>query len=707
MAVAVHGIEDLLRKVRSYNPGADLELIRRAYWLSAEAHGQQRRREGTPYIEHPLAVASILADMKMDTTSIAAGLLHDTLEDTRLRCQELQKLFGRELAFLVEAVTKLSRLEFRSREEAQAENFRKMLLSMAEDVRVIMVKFADRLHNMRTLEFLPPQKRQKVARETLEIYAPLAHRLGIGWLRCELEDLSFKHLMPELYKKLVKRVAQRRERQEGYMQALMQTVKERLAQEGLTGTVAGRVKHYWGIYQKMQRQGITFDQVHDVLGIRVITDTKASCYAILGLIHSLWKPVPGKFKDYIGVPKSNMYQSLHTTVIGPEGRRVEFQIRTHQMHRLAEEGIAAHWRYKEGGRINPRDDQYVAWLRNLLQELQQHSPRDFLEAVKAEVVPETIYVFTPKGDIKELPQGATPVDFAYSIHTEVGHQCIGARVNGKMVPLRYQLKSGDTVEVITSQSHGPSRDWLSFVATQRARTRIRQWIKAKERQESLELGQRLLEAELRRRGAGQPKAEDMARLSREFNFQSPEDLVVAIGYGKLSAQQVLNRLQPQKEPDAEVPTRPKQPPPQQKGITITGMDNILYSLAKCCYPIPGDPLVGLITRGRGVSVHRRSCPNLARYAVDDARLIEVTWDAAQDTTSHARLSVETVDRPGILASLSAVISAANVNIHHLEAHATQDRRARIQLILEVRDRAQLQGITQKILQVDGVLRVRR
>ncbi|MDA8154922.1 MAG: bifunctional (p)ppGpp synthetase/guanosine-3',5'-bis(diphosphate) 3'-pyrophosphohydrolase [Actinomycetota bacterium] len=712
MGMAVRGIEDLLNKVRAYNPGADMEFIKRAYFFSSEAHGEQKRKEGSPYIEHPLAVASVLADMKMDTVSIAAGLLHDTIEDTPTIKEDIQKRFGYELAFLVDSVTKLGKIQFQSSEEAQAENFRRMLLSMAEDIRVVMVKFADRLHNMRTLQYLPEEKRKRIAQETLEIYAPLANRLGIGWLRIELENLSFKHLMPEVYEDLVRKVATRREEQEGYVNVLIGIVKNKLANEGIKAQVKGRIKHYYGIWQKMQRQEIPFDQIYDVLGIRIITDTKASCYAVLGLIHSLWKPIPGKFKDYIGVPKSNMYQSLHTTVVGPEGRRVEFQIRTEDMDKLAEEGIAAHWKYKERGHINPKDDRYIAWLRNFIQEIQdvRQTPQEFLDAVKSEVVPDTIYIFTPRGEIKELPLGATPVDFAYSIHTQVGHKCVGAKVNGRMVPLKYTLNNGDTVEILTSQNHTPSRDWLSFVTTSRARTRIRQWIKTEERKECIELGVKLLETEIRRRGlpVSLLKGPEAASAASGLSFEDPEDMLVAVGYGKISPQQVVNRIAPSSIQEAEAPTvKPTKQAEEEKGITITGMTDILYHLAKCCYPVPGDNLVGFITRGKGVSVHRKSCPNLPRLVADEERLISVQWKASDGAPHLAKVAVDTLDRPGIVANLSAAISSLNINIHHMEAITNQLENAHISFILEVKDRGQLNAIMQKLAQLDGVIGVRR
>jgi guanosine-3',5'-bis(diphosphate) 3'-pyrophosphohydrolase len=703
-------LRGLLDKVRSYNQDKDLDILKKAYHFSREAHCVQKRSEGSPYIKHPLEVASILAEMKMDPSSISAGLLHDTIEDTGTTLEDIREIFGKEIAFIVKALTKLSKVEFRTKKEAQAENFRKMLLAMSEDVRVILIKFADRLHNMRTLQHLPENKQQRIAAETIEIYAPLANRLGIGWLRTELEDLSFKFLMPDLYEELARKVAKRREEQEGYIREVMEIITQKLKNEGLPGRVSGRVKHYYGIYQKMQAQRITFEEVHDVIGLRILTDSKANCYAILGLIHSLWTPIPGRFKDYIGVPKSNMYQSLHTTVIGPKGERVEFQIRTEEMHRIAEEGIAAHWKYKEKeGDFDDKSSKYISWLRDLVQ-VQKEVPdaMDFLEAVKGEVVPEVVYVFTPKGEIKEMPMGSTPIDFAYGIHTQVGHRCVGAKINGKIVPLRYKLKNGDTIEIITSQTHGPSRDWLKFVVTQRARTRIKQWIKGEERSQSVELGIKLLETELRKHNMSNAlmKSDEILLAGKALGMNSLEDLYVSVGFGKISPHQVVNRLMPEKETE-EVEVKVRKPSREQKGVSIKGIDNVLYHTAKCCYPIPGDTLVGFVTIGKGVTIHRRSCPNLERLVVEDARLVDVEWQSSAEATANARLHVETIDKPGILANLSALISSVNVNITHLEATSTQDKRGLITFIMEVRDLAQLRSLIQKISQMEGILRVRR
>ncbi len=709
MSTETGSIEDLIRKIRSYLPQADVELLEKAYFYACEAHGFQTREEGTPFMKHPLAVASILAYMKMDTTTIAASLLHDIVEDTGVGAEDIKKRFGYELGFLVESLTKMGMVEFKSKELAQAENFRRILLSMSEDIRVILIKFADRIHNMRTLGYLPENKRMRIASETLDVYAPLANRLGIGWLKTELEDLSFKYLMPQLYDAIEKGVRKRKEEQEGYIKNLIKVIEKKLAEQGLPAEVMGRVKHYYGIYQKMQRQATPFEQVYDVLGIRVITGTKADCYAILGLVHSLWRPIPGKFKDYIGVPKSNMYQSLHTTVVGPDGERVEFQIRSREMHIVAEGGVASHWRYKEKGRGKELDDRYVAWLRELVQaQKEEPDAREFLAAVKAEVVPDVIYIFTPRGEIKELPVGSTPVDFAYSIHTEVGHHCIGARVDGKMVPLRQPLESGSTVEVLTSPSHSPSRDWLKFVVTQRAKSRIKAWLRAEERSQSMALGTNLLEAELRRHKLSPKlmKSKEMEAVAKSYNMQSVDDLLVSIGYGKVSQHQVVNRLFPGEHP-VEARKRPVRKIKEHKGITVRGIDDVLYHTAKCCFPVPGDSLVGFITRGKGVTVHRSDCQSLDRLAVDRERLVEVNWAPQDGSKAYARLAVSTIDRPGIMANLTATISGADVNITRLEVTTTPERTARMIFVLEVTDRSQLQAIVRRIAQSEGVLKVDR
>jgi GTP pyrophosphokinase len=546
----INTINGLIDRIFSYNPDADFDLLRRAYAFSTEAHGKQKRVQGAPFIEHPLAVAAILTNMSMDSITIAAGLLHDTIEDTDTTVEDIKELFGNEVAFLVESLTKLSRMEFRTSAEAYAENFRKIFIAMAKDIRVILIKFADRLHNLRTLEYLPEGKRKKVARETMEIYVPLANRLGIGWLKTEFEDLSFKSLEPTIFKELVYKVAKRREEQEQFLNEVIKIIENNLKGASLYAKVFGRIKHYYGIYQKMLKQKIQFEEIYDVLALRIITDTQANCYAILGLIHSFWTPVPGRFKDYIGAAKSNMYQSIHTTVIGPKGEKIEFQIRTHEMDKIAEEGIAAHWRYKEHGFIDEKEDKYFSWLRDMVQaQKEMPDAKDFLDAVKGNISPDSVYVFTPNGDVIELSQDSTPVDFAYNIHTEIGHQCSGAKVNGKLVPLRYPLQNGDTVEIMTSSGHQPSRDWLKFVKTQKARSRIKQWVKVEERKKGFALGGELLERALRKHGMSPDmiKSPEILDAAKSFRIKTQEELLIAIGYGKISAHQLVNRLLPESE----------------------------------------------------------------------------------------------------------------------------------------------------------------
>ena len=522
-------IDSLIEKVLKYRPKSNIEFIKKAYIFSREAHCNQKRKEGIPYIYHPLAVADILADMKMDSATIAAGLLHDTVEDAEMTVAEISDIFSPEIAFLVDAVTKLSRIRFSTVEEAKAENFRKMFLAMSKDIRVILIKFADRLHNMRTIEFLPVEKQKRIALETLEIYAPLAYRLGIGWLRNEFEDLSFKILYPEEFKDLEKKVAKRKEEQTSYINSVIEILSKKIQEMSIPFKAFGRAKHYYGIYQKMVKQKITFDQVYDVIGIRIITDTVPHCYDILGIIHSLWTLIPGRFKDYISLPKSNYYQSLHTTIIGPKGERVEFQIRTEEMDIIAEEGIAAHWRYKEKKDISEKEMKIVSWLRELVKEIAD--PEELLDAVKSEVIPDTIYVFTPKGDVKELPVGSTPIDFAYSIHSEVGARCSAAKVNGRIVPLNYQLQSGDVVEIITSPHQKPRKDWLQFVVTQRARNRIKHYLRLEEKQQAISIGKQLIEAEIRKHGFSTTilKSEKIDSILQSFSVQSLEDLYFLLG----------------------------------------------------------------------------------------------------------------------------------------------------------------------------------
>jgi GTP pyrophosphokinase len=707
-------LEDIVERIQSYHPDADVDLLRRAYIYSAKAHQGQTRLSGEAYLVHPIEVANILSSLKLDAPTVAAGLLHDTIEDTPVTQEEITSLFGDEVGMLVDGMTKLSRMELQSREQREADNFRKMIVAMARDIRVILIKLADRLHNMRTLKSLPPEKQKRIAQETLDIYAPLANRLGISKIKTELEDLSFSYLNPEAYNELARKVTQRRIERESYINELIEIMKGQLAEHGYKGEVKGRPKHFYSIYQKMLKQGIAFEDIYDLSAIRIITDTKVNCYAILGLIHSLWTPVPGRFKDFIGVPKSNLYQSLHTTIIGPKGERVEFQIRTEEMHRIAEEGIAAHWRYKERSPVSQREEQQFAWLRQLL-EWQRDLPdaKEFMETVKGDLFPDVVYVFTPRGDVKELPQGSTPVDFAYSVHTDIGHQCVGAKVNGKIVPLKHVLHNGDKIEVVTQTGHTPSRDWLKFVKTSKARTRIKAWLKAEERRRSILLGKELLEKDLRKHDLSPSKlfkSEELLKLANDLSHNTLDDLLAAIGYGKVSAHLVANRLAPEKpHPELPIAKKPVQKPgkPSGGGMKISGMDNMLIHLSKCCNPVPGDKVVGFITRGRGVSIHTADCPNVSDLAFDKDRLVDVSWGDFQQGAHAVKISVKTQDKPGLLASVSSSISAAEANITHAEALTGEDRQATLNFTIDIKDVEHLNSIIKNIEGISGVLEVRR
>ncbi|MBI5194481.1 MAG: bifunctional (p)ppGpp synthetase/guanosine-3',5'-bis(diphosphate) 3'-pyrophosphohydrolase [Nitrospirae bacterium] len=706
-------VEGLIEKVLEYIPHADVGLIRRVYAFSANAHKGQVRKSGEPFLRHPLEVAHILARMKMDIASIVAGLLHDTVEDSLTTSEDIAKEFGRDIADLVEGLTKLSKVEFMSREEKQAENFRKMIISMGKDVRVILIKLADRLHNMRTLSALSITQQKRISQETMEIYAPIANRLGIGWMKIELEDLSLRYLKPDIYTDLAKKISLKKAERDRYIHQVIEIVKQNLKIYGVTAEVYGRTKHFYSIYQKMEAQGVPFEEIYDLTGIRIITDTKVNCYTILGMIHSLWIPVPGRFKDYIGVPKSNMYQSLHTTVIGPAGHRVEFQIRTDDMHEVAEEGIAAHWKYKDKGQAEAKDNQIYNWLRQMVEWQKDLSDsKQFLDSVKVDLFPDVVYVFTPRGDVKEMIRGATPVDFAYSIHTEIGNKCVGAKINGKMVPLRYQLKSGDTVEVITNPNHVPSKDWLKFVKTPSARAKLKHYIKTEERKRSHEIGRKLIEKELHRIGSSFTavnKLEILKDVFNEYSVKDIEELSVLVGYGKVSPKQIMKKLFPEsvekeegKEKE-EAPKRVRVP----GGVKVTGIDDILIHFSKCCNPVPGDKILGYITRGRGISIHTPSCPNIDELDYDKERLVSVEWDTTEPITYPVRISVSTIDRPGVLASVSAAITSSAANISHAEITTTEDRRAILNFIVDVKDLTHLERAIQKIEQVNGVVQVRR
>jgi guanosine-3',5'-bis(diphosphate) 3'-pyrophosphohydrolase len=709
---------ELLDLVRQNRPNEDVELLRRAFTFAAEQHQSQVRESGEPYLSHPLEVAHILADLRLDVTTLAAALLHDVVEDTRIPLSEIASRFGSETARLVEGVTKISRLGLVSPEARQAESVRKMLLAMVTDVRVVMVKLADRLHNMRTLGFLPPEKQERIARETLDIYGPIAHRLGMGAMRGDLEDLAFSYLEPVAYLELHDTVAARRDEFETFLAGAQETIRRALLENNLSAQVEGRIKRLYSVHQKAQRQKRTVDQVYDLLAVRVVTDSVRNCYAALGVIHQLWRPVPGRFKDYIAMPRPNLYQSLHTTLIH-EGQSFEVQIRTEQMHRIAEQGVAAHWRYKDGTGSSVGDDQRVAWMRQLIEWAREmREPSEFLSTLKVDLYPEEVYTFTPKGKVLALPRDATPVDFAYTIHTEVGHQCVGAKVNGQIVPLRHPLANGDVVEILTQKGHGPSRDWLSFVQTSHARTKIRQWINLHERKQATEMGRKLVEREARHFGVSLKKiAEaDLLRVAAEYGRSKLDDLYADLGYGQYSARQVLSKLTGRDL--EEKPERTDEKPPRivstvkrmlgmrDPAILVRGHDDLMVYRAKCCNPIPGDAIIGYITRGRGVAVHNTSCPNVQNLLYQIERRIAVEWSDAGHETYPVTLLLHAKDRPGLLADMTKVISSVGANIQSLESRP-DNLNARIEATVEITDRTQLERILKNIKRISGVLGVER
>lgn len=716
-------LDQLLEQTLAYNPDADVAFLRRGFERCKAAHEGQSREDGTPYYTHPLAVAGILTFLKLDDTAIVAALLHDTLEDTAVTEEQLREEFGADVARLVEGVTKIGKIRFKSQAEKQAENFRKMLLSMADDIRVVFIKLADRLHNMKTLGNLSPSRQKQIAQETLDIYAPLANRLGISWMKQELEDLCFQYLKPDMYAMLKVRVAKRDEERQQYLESVIAMVKAKLEAEGLPGDVQGRPKHLYSIYQKMERQAITFDEVYDLMAIRIITDTKMNCYAVLGLIHTLWPPVPGRFKDYIATPRSNLYQSLHTTVVGPEGQYIEFQIRTEEMHRINEYGVAAHWRYKEPGKVTGRDEQVFNWLRQFVEWHRDLTDnRQFMELVKLDLFHDVVFVFTPKGEVKEMPVGSTPVDFAYAIHTQIGERCAGAKVNGKLVSLRHRLNSGDMVEILTSPNQVPHKGWLKFVRTSRARTKIKHWLKVEEQKRALELGYRLLEREFRRQRlpSGQTmKSPRLAEIAKEQGFHSVDDMLRMIGIGRLAASQVVAQLQPQ-SPQEETSNlgnypvlvrSPGKKMPEKKGeeksVRVKGGKDVLMQLSKCCHPLPGDPIMGYITRGRGLTIHAIGCPNLQALDWDRNRLVEVEWDPESEGTHSVKIAVVTLDRTGVLADISAAISEARANIARAEISTREDRKAVLDFVIEARNTVHVEQLLEAIQRVDGVITAKR
>jgi len=709
-------LNDITSKLISYHPKADIELIEKAYVYSAKVHQGQIRLSGEPYLSHPLEAAYILAQLKMDVICIAAGLLHDVIEDTDAELTEIRDLFGEETANIVDGVTKIGKMHFVNREQRQAENVRKMILAMSSDIRVILVKLADRLNNMRTLGFQPEAKQRLIATETLDIYAPLAGRMGINWIKSSLEDLCLFYLEPEIYANIKDATAQRRDEMSVFMDEVKRDLSAKLAEFNIQGTVKARQKHFYSIYKKMSDQDLTVNQVYDILAFRVIVNSIKECYEVLGHVHSVWKPVQGRFKDYVSVPKANMYQSLHTTVIGPLGQRMEIQIRTWDMNRVAKSGIAAHWKYKEGSIATRADDKQFVWLQQLLDwQKNLQDPREFLESVKMDLFPDEVYVFTPKGDVKAFPKGATIIDFAYGIHSEIGKKCMGGKINGRMVPLRYQLKNGNIVEIITSPKQHPSKDWLKFVKTPRAKTKIRQWIRTEEREESISLGKSILEKTLQQEGLPQTnifKSEQISAVAKELSFNSSEDLAAQVGFGKVSPRQIVGRLKPKlgikKTKSQGLVTkvvdrffRPK----EGRGIKVDGVSDMLLRFAKCCHPLPGEQVIGFITRGRGITIHQKTCRHIKNAESD--RLVPVSWDPAEKEVYTATLRVTTVERKGILADISMILTQKDANIIHAEIKTTVDNKGISFFTIEVESYKQMQDIMSAIKKVRNVLIVER
>ncbi len=711
-------LNDIIERVQAYHPNADADLIKKAYVYSYEAHRGQVRKSGEPYLTHPLEVSCLLADMKLDEYAICAGILHDTVEDTKATKEELETLFGTEVAEIVDGVTKLN-IPFNTAFEKQAENFRRMLVAMAKDIRVILVKLADRLHNMRTLEHMAAPKQERIAKETLEIYAPLANRLGIYWVKAALEDLCIKYLHPKEYDDIAEKLERTAKSREGYIEDVQGVLEAKMAEGGVPRRVKGRVKHIYSIWRKLKSQNIEFEQVNDIIAFRLITDDVAHCYQALGICHATWRPVPGRFKDFIAMPKPNGYQSLHTTVIGPEVQRVEIQIRTEEMDAVAELGIAAHWAYKEGKPAAKKGDDQFAWLRQLMEwQRDLKDPTDFLSTVKVDLFSDEVFVFTPRGEVKELKRGATPVDFAYMIHSEVGDHCTGARVNGRIVPLRYRLKNGDTVEIMTSSNQRPNKDWLGFVKTGRARTRISAYLRREQRRRAVEMGRELLDKEAKRYGRSLQKLLKDGSINRAVDggrYQKAEDLLAAVGYGKARPQEILQRALPEdvlnRGPQDDKPKSRLErlfsavAKKSQTGVSVQGIDDLLVRFAKCCNPVPGDAIVGFVTRGRGITVHALDCDKALQ--LDPERKVEVYWDTRSSVPRSVQLKVVTDDKTGILATMSQAFSGAGVNILSANCKTRKDNRATNMFLVTVKDAEQLRRVMKDIEGLSGVYSVER
>ena len=714
-------LDKLISKIKEYNPKADLDLIIKAYKFAEKAHEGQMRNSGERFFIHPVNVSMILADLNMDTSTIAAGLLHDVIEDTDISFEEIAREFGEEVANLVEGVTKLKKLKYRTKQENQAENLRKMVVAMSKDIRVIIIKLADRLHNIRTLNHMPDAKKKEKALETLEIYAPIAHRLGISKIKWELEDLSLRYTDSEGYYDLVEKVSKKRREREAYINLVIDQLKDKLEEMDIECEITGRPKSFYSIYRKMVYQNKNFEQIFDLTAIRVLVDSIKDCYGTLGIVHTLWKPIPGRFKDYIAMPKANMYQSLHTTVIGPQGEPFEIQIRTFEMHRTAEYGIAAHWKYKEGVVKSDQFENKLSWLRQLLEwQKDLKDPKEFMESLKIDLFTDEVFVFTPKGDVISLPAGSTPIDFAYRVHTAVGNNCVGAKVDGRIVPLDYKLKNGNIVVILTSaNSNGPSRDWLKIVKSNQAKSKIKQWFKKEERDENINKGKEQLEKEVKRQGYKLTeilKEDWLKSIGKKLSINSVDDLYAAIGYGSISVPQVLTKLKDlykeyyaDKIDDQEIINRinkQKTEPKPVQGITVKGADNIKVRFSRCCNPVPGDEIVGYITRGRGVSVHRKDCPNVNDLSIQ-GRFIEINWERDEKTSYQAEIQIKASDRSGLLTEITQLLTNANLAMTSLNARTSKERLAFINMTLEIKDIDQLKDLMKKVKSLEGVIDVYR
>jgi len=710
-------INDIIDKISDYYPDADLDLIDRAYIYSARVHDGQVRLSGEPYLSHPLEVSGILADMRLDVVSVAAGLLHDVVEDTHASEEEIKDIFGPEVAHIVSGVTKLSKLTFDSLQARQAESIRKMILAMADDIRVILIKLADRLHNMRTLTFQKPKRKIAIAQETIDIYSPIASRLGIFWIKKELEDIAFRFMQPDVYDKIIEMVDHDKLEHENYIEMVKDRIQQAMDENNIRCEVQGRYKNAYSIHNKMVKQSLAFEDVYDIIAFRIVLGNSIpQCYEALGIIHSMWKPIGGKIKDYIAVPKPNMYQSLHTTVIGPSGERIEVQIRTQDMDKIAKSGIAAHWSYKEGKQTDEKANRAFAWIQNLVDNQESFSdPKEFIENVRIDLFPDEVYVFTPNGEIKTVPKGATPVDFAYLIHTEVGNQCTGAKVNGRMVPLQYQLKVGDSIEIITTKGHTPSKDWLNFVKTVKARSRIRQWIKSQEKERSLTLGREMCEKAFRKHKLNfttLSKTEKMNEVTTHFGFKTFDDLIANVGYGKITPLQIVRKFEP-KEEEAEsqdsfidkIIGRVKKKHINKSGVTVKGIDDVLVRFGKCCQPVPGDTISGYITRGYGVTIHRSNCVNLLKITPD--RQIEVEWDGYSTDTYPVKVLIKSHDRRGLLADIAAAISKLDSNIIDLNTKTRESMVVESYFTLAVKNTEHLSDVLNALNKIKSVHEVKR